>query len=662
MTSMRTKGKSTVVWILLGMLLLGLGGFGVKNFSGGGAGDKIGAVGDTPVTTTAYLHALRAEMASFTQRTGQNMTAEQARQVGLPQQVQARLFGQAALEDQARRLGLSVGDARVAARITEAGAFKGPGGQFDPALYAEVLRREGLTKASFERDVRTEETLTLLQRAVMEGVTAPAPGVERSAAWLLETRDIGWQELTAADLPAPVAAPDDATLRAWYEANAPRFTAPETKKITYAWLTPEMLADTVKLDDAALRDLYQQHIDEYQQPERRMVERLVYPDEAAAKAAKARVDAGSATFEALAAEQGLKLTDVDLGEVTQASLGAAGAPVFALDQPGVVGPVMTDLGPALFSMNAILEPVNVPFETAAPDLRAEAAADAARRQIDDQSAGWEDLLAGGATLEDLTKETPMKLAQIDWTADMAAPEASIAGYPAFRERAAALGEKDFPEIVHLDDGGVFAARLDQRVPPTLIPFDAARDKVLADWTAAETRKRLKALADERKLALMSADDPAAAPATVPPAPIPAAPVPTGAPAAPAVVTQAPAAPTETAPAPVAAPTLKVAAGLSREGGLDGLPADVVTRAFRLTEPGDSEVVEAGDRVFLIRLDKVIPADLKAEDAALVLTGVRKRQTESLRGDLLDYTARGVQTTRGVRLDAAALAAANARLQ
>ena len=41
---MRGKGKSTIVWLLMGMLIVGLGGFGVTNFSGGTA--DIGAVGD----------------------------------------------------------------------------------------------------------------------------------------------------------------------------------------------------------------------------------------------------------------------------------------------------------------------------------------------------------------------------------------------------------------------------------------------------------------------------------------------------------------------------------------------------------------------------------------------------------------------------------------
>ena len=51
--------------------------------------------------------------------------------------------------------------------------------------------------------------------------------------WNEHKHDIGWTELTVADLAAPVALPDQATLEAWHQANADRFTAPEIRKISY---------------------------------------------------------------------------------------------------------------------------------------------------------------------------------------------------------------------------------------------------------------------------------------------------------------------------------------------------------------------------------------------------------------------------------------------
>lgn len=646
MSSLRTKGKSTIVWILMGMLLLGLGGFGVTSFSGGST--EVGAVGETEIDAQTYGRALQNQMNQFSAQTGQRMTIEQARGIGLVQAVQAQLFTRAALEEEARKMGVSVGDQNVAQVITQDPSFQGPGG-FNRAAYTETLRRQGMTEERYETNVRAEVGSLIVQGGVMTGVSAPAAQVDLGAGWLLERRDISWQELTAADLSAPITPADEATLEAWHQANADRFTAPEIRKISYVWLTPEMLADTVELDEAALREIYESKLDEYVQPERRLVGRLVFESAEAAQAAKTRLDAGEVSFEGLSQERGLTLADTELGEVSATDLGAAGEAVFAAEDNGVVGPVDSDLGPALFAVNAILDPINVSFEEALPDLRAEAAADRARRLIADRAPEIEDQLAGGSTLEDVAKETDMELGQIDWSAQSAPTPGEIGGYEAFRDHAAAVTDSDYPELFELDDGGVFALRLDEVVPPALIPFADVREAVAADWAGAETHRQLVALGDEMKLQAVSE--------TMPQVVVPAAD-----PAAAATATETDAT-TELAPpeAPAAlATTWRVETGLLRDGWLEEAPPGLIAEAFRLKE-GETEVLDDGGRVALIRVDRVEPAALDSDVAGEVKTTLAQKLDTSLSADLFDYYSRAVQTESGVTLNQAAIAAVESQM-
>ncbi|WP_240768924.1 peptidylprolyl isomerase [Paracoccus liaowanqingii] len=643
MSQLRTKGKSTVVWILMGLMVLGLGGFGVTSFSGGTS--EVGSVGETRITADDYARALQSQIRDLSQQTGQPMTMQQAQQMGVPQAVQAQLIAGAALGEQARRIGVSVGDEQVAQTILQAGAFQGPNGSFDRTAYAEILRRENLTEADFEASVREDSARLILQRAVAGGVVPPAPMVDQTAGWLLETRDFSWRELTEADLPSPVAEPDEATLQAWHEANGDRFTAPEARAITYAWVTPDMLSSEVALDEDALRAVYDENIDQFQRPARRMVSRLVFPDEAEAHAARVAIDAGTQPFEAYVLQRGLTLEDVDLGEMTEAQLGAAAEAVFALEQPGVVGPLPTDLGPALFSVNAILDPVDIPFDEAREGLRGEAALSAAARLIRDRAPDYEDLLAGGATLEDLAEQTELELGQIDWSAESVPEEGSIAGYESFVERAALVSTTDFPQLVELADGGVFALRLDEVVPPTLRPFDDVRDAVLADWRAAELQRQLLALAADQRLTAVSE--------TAPGAQTPDA-------ATPDAGTTDAATP-GTAPAPAALDWTSEE-GLSRNDWMDGLPPELLSQAFELAEPAEAEVVDAGNRVFVVRLDRINEADLTGEDAAQILEGVRARLVQSLQADLFDYYARHAQREAQVQLNTQAINAINAQVQ
>src|SRR5690606_17456677 len=290
--------------------------------------------------------------------------------------------------------------------------------------YRLVLQQNGLDEAGFEAQLRAESARGLLESAVARGISAPPAFADTLTAWAGETRSFTLAELIASDLAEPVAAPDDAALHAYYDAHPDDFTRPETRRITYAWLSPEMLLPEVELDEAALRAAYDERLAEFVTPARRLVERLIVPDTAAAEAAKARLDSGDASFADLAEERGLTLADADLGEVSEADLGAAGAAVFALAAPGIVGPVQTDLGPALFSMNAILERQEISFEDAREELSSEVAMDRARRMVLDMTDELEDLIASGVSLEQVADETRMEVGTVAFNSES---EGGIAG-------------------------------------------------------------------------------------------------------------------------------------------------------------------------------------------------------------------------------------------
>jgi peptidyl-prolyl cis-trans isomerase D len=611
----RRKGAfgSVVVWVLMAMLVIGLGGFGLTNFGGGQT--SVGSVGDRRIEAADYARALQSEMRALSAQLGTEVTLSQAEALGLDLRVRERLVAQAALDNEAGRVGISAGDRRVADEILAFSAFQGVDGTFDRATYARTLERSGLTELGFEAQVRADLARSILQGAVAGGFVAPAALTGTLQAWAMERRGFTVLRLTEADLTSPPPAPTDADLQAWYQANPAAYTLPEARRITYAALLPEMLADDMALDEAALREQYQARIAEFVQPERRLVERLVFPDAAAAAEARARFDAGT-PFETLVEERGLTLADIDLGEQSLTDLGAAGGAVFALAEPGVVGPLPSDFGPALYRMNGILAAQEVPFDEARTLLAAEQATEAARRAIAGRVETVNDLLAGGAELEDLAAEAGMQVESFDYRPDSDEP---IAGYAAFQEAAAALAEGDFPEIVQLDDGGIVALRLDGVVPPALRPFDEVAAEVAAAWQADARDRALAARAEEIRAEIAAGT------------------------------------------APGAYGVADVVHSMTRDGFLEGLPRSIVTEAFAMAE-GDSRVVAEPGFTAILRLDSIraAPADDAAAQAMQAAIGAQAGQ--ALAQDAVGLFTSALIAEAGVRLDDQAIAAIHAQLR
>lgn len=610
----RGKAQEVAVWTLMSLLILGLGGFGVTSFSGGVT--KIGSVGGIEITTDDYARALQSQIATFSQQLGQPITTQQALSFGIDKQVIQSLINRAALDNEADRVGVSVGDEFVAAEIMKMDSFKGASGSFDREAYTFALNRNRLTEAEFETNLRRDLSRQLLQGAITGGFATPKAMTDTLYAWVAERRGFSMLRLTEADLATPVADPTDAELKAHYDANIDRFTKPEAKRITYASLLPETIAKDQPVDEALLKKMYDDRIAEFVIPERRIVDRLVFPDDASAAAAKAKLDAGT-TFEALVAERGLTLDAIDQGDVSKAELGAAGDAVFAAAEGALVGPVASDLGPALYRVNGVLAAEETTFDAARETLAAEMQTDAARRVIGDRVEEIDDLLAGGATLEDLAKDAGLTLATLDYVPGQPG-DATIEGYPAFREAAEKVLADDFPEAIVLDDGGLVALRLDEIVPAAPIPFDEAKEKVAEDWRKDAVAKALSARAAEIKTALEGG----AKIGTF------------------GIVDTTP----ETA----------------RDGFIADAPDTLLADVFKLTE-GAVEVVAAPGFTAVVQLDKILPAATEGEDATALKASLEAQAGQAISQDAFAAFTAALTAEAGIALDQGAINAVNTSL-
>lgn len=613
--SEKNSVSKSVMWVLMGLLIFALGGFGITNL--GGSVTSLGNVDGKKLDMNAYYRAVQQELSALQQQTGQRITFAQAQQFGLDQQVLGRMVAERALDGEAERLGLSMGDENLRDEILRISAFQGLDGQFDREAYRFALESSGLNESQFENSLREDAARSLLQGAVVGGIQVPDTYGEAFVAYLSETRDFSMAVVGQDQLEAEIAAPTDADLQGFYDSNIDNFMQPATRDITYAWLSPADLIDTVEVDQAALQAEYDARSAEFNQPERRLVERLVFGTAEEAAAALAQITANETSFEALVEARGLALSDIDMGDVTEVELSTNGALVFGAGTGDVVGPAQTDLGPALFRVNAVLDAQNVTFEEAEPILRDALALDRARRVIDAQINDIDDLLAGGATLEDVADETEMVLGTINFHAGSEDP---IAGYSDFRALAASVTESDFPEVASLDDGGIFALRLDGDSAAAPIPFETAKAAVEDAWRADALQAALKVKADALVAEMAAGKN---------------------------IVTLG--------------VNVLQERDIARTGFVPDAPNNLVEIVFDMdqdevrTLPGDGSYV-------IVLLDAVHAADLSSDENTSLVTLVSQQVSQSIAQDVFDAYTAHIRSNADIEIDQNALAAVNAQLQ
>jgi peptidyl-prolyl cis-trans isomerase D len=209
----------------------------------------------------------------------------------------------------------------------------------------------------------------------------------------------------------------------------------------------------------------------------------------------------------------------------------------------------------------------------------------------------------------------MELGQIDLTAETTD---GIAAYESFRAAALAAEEGDFPEIVEMPEGGVFALRLDEIRAPALRPLDEVRDAVEEAWRAQETARLMADEAEAVAEGLRGGREMAA----------------------------------------VRLP-LGSQRGLTREAFVEGTPPGFVAGVFEMA-PGEIRVVSDATGAWIVRLDAVREADQTSPEAQALKELFGQQAAQEVSSDVLDAFTQALTASKGIQINQAAINAVHAQ--
>ena len=487
MAGSKSKLGKTFAWVLMTFVIIGLGGLGAVNFSS--SDNAVASVGETEISSREYSRALSNELRRFSAQLGQDITFEQAQAFGITSNVLSQLITAKSLEDEAKRIGISVNDKVIITNLNKTPAFQSIDGKFDKETYTFVLENAGMTPSVYESAVRAETSRMILQSGITEGVMIPENYLEVMAKYLFQTRDFELVSLTWNNLDEPDPEPSDEEIKVYHKENSAQYMRPETKMISYVILTPDMLSKGLEIDKSLLEEVYKERISEFNQEEKRRSERLVFLTMKEAEEALGSINSKNTSFTNLLNDRGLASSEIDIGYKTKNELGEAGNGLFAAKISEVIGPFDTDLGPSLFRLVDIQEAKTASFDAVKEDLSNELALSEAVKEITNLAQQFDDLLASGASLEELALETPLEFKTIAYFPG--AVDSEITQYEGFRDAATTVSTKDFPEIITLSDGSVLALRLDETLEPALKPLDEVYQSVLENWISSKKNELLR---------------------------------------------------------------------------------------------------------------------------------------------------------------------------
>ena len=504
MEVLRKAAHTVVAKVLMLLLVASFGIWGISASLFNSASDTVIAVGDQQISASEFSLAYQRQLADLGRRFGVKLTTEQAKGLGVESQVYAQLSAGAALDQLSEDMNLGLSKDRLAQLIAEDPAFKSETGQFDRNLFTARLRNAGLREDDYILERSKVAVRSQIVEATSDGFLAPKTLVDALKAHRDETRDLSYLLLTNANID-PIKAPDEATLAAWFETVKARYRAPEYRSFSYVKLEPSDIADKTAISDEAIRQDYEAHKKNYEIAGTRTIEQLSFENREMADAAAAELKAGT-TFDQLVSDQGKTASDVLLGEFTREKLPdpVLADAAFAVTQEGATTEVVDGaLGPVILRITNIKEGRTRPLEEVKEEIREALAEAAAIEDIATVHDQFEDLRAGGSTLEDAATELKLKPFTIKATDSRGKDENGV-DVPDLPERAALLAEVFQTDVgvealpVNIGNDGYVWLEVKDIIAERDRTLDEVREKAMADWTAEQQKIALGARAEGLK--------------------------------------------------------------------------------------------------------------------------------------------------------------------
>lgn len=601
----RQRTGSILIKVLFALLILSFGAWGIGDMIRGRVSVvKVATVGSVEITPDQLNQQFQRELERLRPLFGGRLDREQARAMGLVDGVLEDMIERTLFDLAAKDLGILIGDDLVSAEIKGNPAFRNSFGKFDRFVFDQTLRGSGLSENAFVERVRADIGRGQLLLGIQQGGTVPAAildplfrrGAERRVA---ETLFIANDKMTGIE----DAGEDE--LIAFHEKNADRFTAPEYRSLSVLTLLADDLAREIAVPDERLAEAYEERRDEFGRPERRRVQQFVLPDEAAAKDALGKLTAGRSFAEVAKEAAGMDSEAVELGMLGREELGQLFPElvetVFSLSPDVTGGPVQSPLGWHVVNVTKVEAATVRTLDEVRGELRQAIAKELAIDDLFKLSNKLEDMLGGGATLEEAASGLNLTLAKvqaIDATGRDPQSKAveSVPANPKVLDVAFETPEYQESPLTELGNDGYFIVRVDQIKAPALRPLAKVRSEVARAWKDERRAKAARKAAEGVLERLKSGADVAALAGEL----------------GIAVETTAP---------------------INRAGeGAEGkLPRPLITALFAI-RAGESTLAEGARGTYVARLKEVRPANPSADKDEF--EAMRQQLARAMRSDLM----------------------------
>jgi peptidyl-prolyl cis-trans isomerase D len=490
--------------------------FGLESYTRNvrGTGDAA-TVDGTPITMREYHEELRLQQERLRQILGQNADLAQFDTPEIRAAIVESLVAQRLITNEVANARLAVSREEVVAAILAAPEFQ-VDGKFSSERYANYLRSMGLSDEGNVMRLRVDMPAARLASAITATAFQPRTVAARLAALEGEQREVAEAFIPAEPFAAKLK-PDEAAIKAYYDANAAEFKVPERVRAEFVVLSAEELGRAEGVSEAELKKVYDERAVQFGAAEQRRASHILLASKEEAEKVLAEARRTPQRFGELAKKHsqdtGSAENGGDLGMNARGAIASKALEdvIFKL-KPNEIGDVVqTEFGFHIVRLAAVQAGKMKALDDVRKELTAEIAKQKGAKKFAESAEGFNNLVYEQSdSLKPAADKYKLKVETTGWLGRQPSPELGPLAHPkllAALFSTDATRQKRNTDAVEVVPGVLVAARVAEHQPEAQRPLSEVRADVARRLVQRDASVLARKEGEAKLAALIKGDNP-----------------------------------------------------------------------------------------------------------------------------------------------------------
>ena len=473
-----------VLQIFLGLIAITFATWGIESYTRyAGGRDTVASVNGSDISQREFSEQMRQQQEQLRRMLGGRMDpsvldSAEARRAVLDQMIAQRLV---AIE--AAKRNLFMPREAVIEAITSAPEFQ-ENGRFSPALYSAYLAQRGITDQRNVQQLQAELPLMRFVSSIGETAIVSRAVAARLAQLEAQQREVSEVRIRGQQFAAQVKI-DEAQVKQYYEQNQAEFRTPERVRAEYVVLSAEALARQEPPSDDEVKKAYEARASAFRVEEQRRASHILVKTKEEADKILAEVKASPNRFAELAkknsqdpgsAEKGGDLGWFGRGMMVKPFEDA----VFSMKQ-GEVRVAQSEFGFHVLRLTGVQEGKNRPLEEVRKELTTELARQKGQRKYSESAEAFSNMVyEQSESLKPAAEKFKLQIQTTGWVSKTGGQELGALDNPkllAALFSSDAINNKRNTDAVEVAPNTLVAARVVEHQPAAQRKFDEVKNDV-----------------------------------------------------------------------------------------------------------------------------------------------------------------------------------------